>query len=246
MSAPVFPVLILAGGLATRLKPLTEKIPKSLLDVNGEPFIAHQLRLLHAHGVTRVVICAGFLGEQIREAVGDGARYGVEADYAFDYPKLLGTAGAIKQALPLVAGPFFVLYGDSYLPCDYRAVQAAYTASGQPALMTVYRNHGRWDRSNVEFAEGRIQVYDKMRTTPRMDCIDYGLGVFAPRVFAAVLADQPTDLAGVYQQLLARGELAGYEVTQRFYHIGSFAALEETRQYLQTTDRRPQTEDCKI
>ena len=143
---------------------------------------------------------------------------------------------ASEEALPLVSGPFFVLYGDSYLPCDYRAVQAAFAASGQPALMTVYRNAGQWDKSNVEFAAGRIRVYDKTRTTPQMDCIDYGLGVFAPRVFAALPAGEPADLAAVYQQLLARGELAGYRVTERFYHIGSFAALEETRQFLQTAN----------
>jgi NDP-sugar pyrophosphorylase family protein len=228
----MYPVAILAGGLATRLKPVTEKIPKSLVDINGEPFIAHQLKLLRANGVTRAVICAGFLGEMIQATTGDGKNFGVRVEYSFDYPKLLGTAGAIKKALPLLGEKFFTLYGDSYLPCDYRAVQAAFDASGKKALMTVFRNEGQWDTSNVEFADGRIVAYSKQQRTSRMNFIDYGLGVFQRAAFDEVPSDSPFDLATLYQQLLQRGELAGFEVRQRFYEIGSFAGIEETRRFL--------------
>ena len=150
----MLPVAILAGGLGTRLKPLTEAIPKALVEINGKPFLAHQLELLRARGVGRVVLCVGHLGEMIREFAGDGARFGVEVRYSFDGAALRGTAGALRNALPLLRGRFFVLYGDSYLTCDYAAVERAFMESGKPALMTVFRNEGRWDRSNVEFDGG--------------------------------------------------------------------------------------------
>jgi histidinol-phosphate phosphatase family protein len=225
--APLPPAAILAGGLATRLRPLTQTIPKALVEVDGEPFLAHQLRLLRAAGIARVVMCVGYLGESIRDFAGTGQRFDLEIDYAFDGPRLLGTAGALKQALPLLGPEFFVLYGDSYLPCDYAAVAAAFRASGRPALMTVFRNEGRWDPSNVEFAEGRILAYDKQDRTPRMCHIDYGLGLFRRQAFDLTPAGEVADLAALYRQLLARGELAACEVTERFYEIGSFEGIEE-------------------
>lgn len=232
MSAPLAPVAILGGGLATRLRPLTAGIPKALVDVNGEPFIAHQLRLLRSNGIERVVYCAGYRGEMIREYVGTGARFGLTVEFSFDGPALLGTAGAITRALPLLGASFFVLYGDSYLPCDYRAVQREFVESRKPALMTVFRNEDRWNRSNVEFAGGRILAYDKTHPTARMHHLDYGLGVFTPRAFGEVPSGAPSDLARVYGELLHRGELAAFEVDQRFYEVGSFEGLEEIRRYL--------------
>ena len=228
----MLPVAILAGGLATRLRPLTETIPKALVEVNGEPFIAHQLRLLRAHGIERVVICTGYLGEMIQERVGDGASFGLHVEFAGDGPRLLGTAGALKQALPRLGQNFFVLYGDSYLPCDYRAVQTAFEQSGKLALMTVFRNQGRWDTSNVEYLEDCLVAYDKFKPTPRMQHIDYGLGVFSSVAFSRVPEGQPYDLAMLYQELLRNGDLAACEVSQRFYEIGSFFGLEETQRYL--------------
>jgi MurNAc alpha-1-phosphate uridylyltransferase len=228
----LLPVAILAGGLATRLRPLTETIPKALVEVNDRPFIAWQLDWLREQGVSRVVVCAGYLGERIRDVIGDGRDYGLHVEWIFDGPTLLGTAGALKRALPLLGGPFFVLYGDSYLPIAWRPVQDAFVASGQPALMTVYRNVGQFDRSNVEFADGRIVVYDKTQMTPRMDHIDYGLGILAPSVFEAVADGQVADLAGLYSGLARAGRLAAYEVHERFYEIGSFEGLEATRAFL--------------
>jgi NDP-sugar pyrophosphorylase family protein len=223
---------ILAGGLATRLRPVTERVPKSLLDVNGEPFIAHQLRLLQGNGIRRVVLCVGFLGGMIRDVVGDGRAFGVEAEYASDGAQLLGTAGAIRNALPLLGDAFFVLYGDSYLVCDYASVEREFKTSGKLALMTVFRNDGKWDASNVEFEGTRILAYSKKDRTPRMKFIDYGLGVFSAKAFERVRAGEPRDLADLYWELLAEGKLAGMEVTQRFYESGSEAGLEETARFL--------------
>jgi NDP-sugar pyrophosphorylase family protein len=225
----MLPVAILAGGLGTRLYPVTERIPKALVEINGDPFLAHQLRLLRGRGIEHVVLCIGQHGDRIRDYAGDGARFGLAIDYSPDGPVLLGTAGAIRNALPLLGDAFFVLYGDSYLPCSYRDVEQAFRAAGQPGLMTVYRNEGRWDTSNVEYADGRILAYDKANRTRRMQHIDYGLGGFNAAAFAE---SQHADLAGVYRDLLSRNQLAAFEVHERFYEIGSFEGISELAGYL--------------
>jgi NDP-sugar pyrophosphorylase family protein len=232
MKKEIFRVAILAGGLAQRLRPLTEVVPKSLVDIQGEPFIAHQLRLLSTRGIKHVILCVSYLGEMIQEAVGDGKRYGVEVAFSFDGPRLLGTAGAIKRALPLLGEAFFVLYGDSYLPFDYWKIQKKFEQKGLLALMTVFQNDGRWDRSNVEFDGRRILAYDKQKQTSRMRHIDYGLGVFSQAAFEVVPNGRPYDLEMLYKNLLNRDELAACEVSERFYEIGSFAGLEEMRHYI--------------
>jgi NDP-sugar pyrophosphorylase family protein len=235
----MYPIAILAGGLATRLRPLTTTTPKSLLMVNGEPFIAHQLRLLRTWGVERIVLCTGFLGAQIEGYVGDGTAFGLRVAYSRDGSEPLGTAGALKRALPLLGPRFLVMYGDSYLPCDARAALRAFDESGKLALMTVLRNEGKWDRSNVVFRAGHILSYDKNARSDEMQHIDYGLGAFDDRAFAHVPADRPACLADLYRALLGRGELAGHEVWERFYEIGSFQGLEELCRYLsQSAPRR--------
>ena len=228
----MLPIAILAGGLATRVRPITETIPKALIDIAGEPFLAHQLRLLSGAGIAHAVLCVGYLGEQVRAYAGDGGAFGLRVDYSFDGPQLLGTAGAIKRALPLLGDAFFVIYGDSYLPCDYSAVAQAFVESGKQGLMTVFRNHGQWDSSNVEFSEGRLLAYDKINRTPRMHHIDYGLGVFRREAFDTVPDDRPHDLAAVYQSLLQQGQLAAWESPQRFYEIGSPEGIRELTEVL--------------
>ncbi len=224
---PDLPVAILAGGMATRLRPITTRIPKLLVEIAGEPFFSHQIRLLKAAGLTRLVLCVGYLGEQIVERYGDGSAFGIAIEYSFDGPKLLGTGGALIQALPRLGDAFYVLYGDSYLPIDYQAVGAHFLASGRLGLMTVFENQERYDASNVWFEDGEIRVYDKKNKIPAMRHIDYGLGVFRPGAFAGFPRDQVVDLAEVQQALVARGQLAGYEMKQRFFEIGSPAGLKE-------------------
>jgi NDP-sugar pyrophosphorylase family protein len=226
------PVAILAGGLATRLRPITETIPKILVDVAGRPFGEHQIEVLRAHGITRVVLCVGYLGEMVQAALGDGSKWGVELHYSFDGDKLLGTGGALRRALPLLGEAFFVMYGDSYLECPYEAIEDSFYASGKLGSMTVFRNENRWDRSNVIFRDGTILRYDKKQQTPDMHYIDYGLGILQARALAPYPDDQPFDLSEVYRDLIEQGQLAGFEVPERFYEIGSPEGLEETRQYL--------------
>lgn len=235
MSAPLdIPVAVLAGGLATRLRPITEKIPKSLVPVAGKPFLAHQLELLCSRGIRRVVLCVGFLGEMIQHDFGDGSALGVQLDYSFDGPRLLGTGGAVKQALPLLGDEFFVLYGDSYLPAEYRPIAEFFHRSGKLGCMTVYRNEGRYDTSNVVFREGEIAVYDKKNRRPEMRHIDYGLSLFKAVVFNTCPPDQPFDLAEVMAKLVHEKQLAGYEVHQRFYEMGSPAGLAELETLLKS------------
>lgn len=229
------PVAILAGGLATRLKPITEKIPKSLVSVAGEPFLAHQLRLLRAQGIRRAVLCVGHLGEMIEREFGDGREWGVELAYSFDGPALLGTGGALRQALPLLGRAFFVLYGDSYLPIDFAPVAEHWKHSGLLGMMTVFRNDGAWDTSNVWFEQGQIWRYDKRDRAPQMRYIDYGLGVFSAAAFHDWSDHAAFDLADVQRQLVARGLLAGHEVHERFYEIGSHAGLAELESLLTAT-----------
>lgn len=222
-----WPVAILAGGLSTRLRPATDKTPKSLLPVAGEPFLIHQMRLLHSRGLRRIVLCVGYLGEMIKAEVGDGSSLGLQIAYSFDRPTLLGTGGALKHALPRLGGQFLVMYGDSYMPIDYSAIVEAFVLSKKPALMTVFENENRWDASNVWFEAGEIHRYDKKLCTAEMRYIDYGIAVLSAEVFASFPNDQAFDLADVYSRLVSEKQMAAYEVKQRFYEIGSREGLAE-------------------
>ena len=228
----MLPVAILAGGLATRLRPLTEKIPKALLDIAGRPFICHQLELLKRQGIEQVVVCAGYLGDQIEAIVGDGRALGLAVSYSFDGDTLLGTGGALKRALPQLGEKFFVLYGDSYLPCSFAEVQSAFTAAQMPALMTVLYNADRWDKSNVLFANGELKEYNRGEPTAGMGHIDYGLGVLSAGIFSKYAENQAFDLADVYRELSLTGKLAGFEVGERFYEVGSHQGIQETEEFL--------------
>lgn len=236
MAKPVsterLPVAILAGGLATRLRPLTETIPKALIEVAGAPFVDHQLGLLKRNGYRDVVFCVGYLGAMLQRHVGDGERFGLNVRYVDDGPTLLGTGGALRKAAPLLGDAFAVLYGDAYLPIDYARVEAAFRDCGRPALMTVYCNRDLYDRSNVVFRDGVVVRYDKSCRTPEMEYIDYGLSV----IQSSVLEGYPErfDLAKVFTALSMAGKLAGFEVTQRFFEIGSPAGLAEAENYLRS------------
>ena len=225
-------VAILAGGLATRLRPLTDRVPKALLEIAGRPFIFHQLELLRNEGVDRVVLCVGHLGEQIRAVVGDGRTHGIAIDYSFDGSELLGTGGALRRALPILGAAFFVLNGDSYLRCPLARIQSAYEASRRPALMTVLRNDNHWERSNVLYRNGEIIEYDKHSQRADMAHIDFGLSVISSAVFAPYAAAKVLDLADICRDLSRSGRLAAFEVSERFYEIGSLQGIADTEEFL--------------
>jgi len=228
----MLPVVILAGGLATRLYPKTLKIPKSLVEIDGFPFIHHQLLLLKEKGVTQVILCVGNFGTLIEEYVGDGSRFGLMVHYSYDGDILLGTGGAIKKATAFLPDAFMIQYGDSYLDIDIEPIVQRFYAGIFPVLMTVFLNRNSFDTSNVILQEGRILKYDKKNREPAMKYIDYGLLVVRKTIFEDYPPDAAFDLSLVLSQLVAAGLVTPYEVKQRFYEIGSDEGIKETGDYI--------------
>jgi NDP-sugar pyrophosphorylase family protein len=216
-----------------------------MLEVAGEPFIAHQLRLLAHAGFRRVVLLCGYLGEQIQSFVQDGSKFGCEAIFSFDGPQLLGTGGAVRRALPLLGRDFMLTYGDSYCPTDYSRIYDAFRASLMPGLMTVFHNDNRWDASNVIYRNEKIVRYDKTGRDASMDYIDYGVSVFNAEVFEENECGQAFDLSDVQKRLVSRAQLAGLEVFERFYEIGKADGLEEADSELRGFLGVPHVQDLK-
>lgn len=226
------PVALLAGGLATRLRPVTETIPKALVSVAGKPFLAHQLELLRETGIRQVILCLGHLGEQVEAYVTAHPIPDLHVTFSYDGAKLVGTGGALRRAAPQLGEVFWVLYGDSYLQFDYRAVFDCFAASGAEGLMTVLRNGNRWDKSNVVFQHKTLKCYDKQHPLPEMDYIDFGAALLRREALERIPAETFFDLADLYHDLVERGEMVGYEVTERFYEIGTPQGLQETETFL--------------
>ena len=232
----MMPVAILAGGLATRLRPLTSPMPKALGPVAGQPFLLHQLEYLCAQGIHHVVLCTGYRASQIEAVVGNGSACGLKVDYSEDGETLLGTGGAIVKALPLLGPTFFVLYGDSFLPVSFAEVESQWHQKKKSALMAVFRNEGQWDTSNVFFENAMVIEYNKHEPRPEMSFIDYGLAVLSSEAFADYRDSTPFDLADLYHDLSLAGKLAGMEVFERFYEIGSHQGLAQAEAYFNRTD----------
>ena len=234
----MLPVAILAGGLATRLRPITETIPKALIEIAGEPFIFHQLRYLQQQGIDSIILCIGYLGEMIQASVGDGSQFGVRVSYSFDGPQLLGTGGAIKAALPLLGEDFFIFYGDSFLPIPFKPVEKSYLSSKKLGLMTVLKNENQWDKSNVIYQNDSLIEYNKEEIRSNMSYIDYGLGILNANVFSRYPEGEVLDLSKVYNELSLKSELFGYEVFERFYEIGSQQGILEAEEYLTSKEKK--------
>jgi NDP-sugar pyrophosphorylase family protein len=232
------PLALLAGGLGTRLGGLAAQIPKALIEVAGKPFLAHQLELLVSQGIREVVICCGHLGEAIEEFAGDGHDFGCRIQYSHDGLELLGTGGAIRNALPLLGSEFWVMYGDTYLTAEFVTVLDTFRKEQKPTCMAVLRNENRWDTSNVEFADGSLIRYSKQQRTPAMRHIDYGLNLFSAEAFRNWKDIRTFDLSQLQEQLTEQGKMAACEVHERFYEIGTPSALRETEDFLQSLEVR--------
>jgi NDP-sugar pyrophosphorylase family protein len=233
MSLP--PLAILAGGSATRLQPITRTIPKSLVPVAGEPFVAHQIRLARRRGFERIVLLTGHLGNQVKAFVGDGAQFGVHVEYCDDGPEPLGTGGAVRNALAKLGSLFFVIYGDSYLDVPIEPLLEVHKSSGCPVVMTVFHNRDRWDPSNVIFDGSKVLAHDKAASGHAgVEWIDYGLTLFESGVFQNVVSDRAFDLAAITSRLAKTGQVAGVEVAERFYEIGKPDGLAETEIYIRS------------
>jgi len=239
------PLALLAGGMAKRLGALTERVPKSMLQVAGEPFIAHQLRILTGQGIRDIVICCGHLCCQIQNFAGDGSRFGLHIQYSHDGESPLGTGGAIRAALPLLGRRFLIMYGDSWLAEPIEPIWRAFRNAGKPALMTVFRNDNRWATSNVDQHNGTIRRYDKHSPSPAMHSIDYGLSAMESDVLAH-WQSRTFDLAEVWSTLAASGRLAAYEARSRFYEIGSLTGLRETEAVIVAAQAPPRLQPASV
>lgn len=231
----MLPIAILAGGLATRLHPLTVTIPKAMVNICGEPFAHWQIKLLAKAGIRNIVYCVAYKSEMLEEFLGDGSRYGVHIQYSHDGPTQLGTGGAVIKALPLLGEKFMVLYGDSYLPIDYAKVAKIFLEGNNPALMTVYQNDNNLDISNVLFSDGQIEIYAKGENSSNLHHIDYGLSCFDSSVFSPYGRQAPVDLSVICAELSSSKLLAGFEVYDRFYEIGSFNGIRDFTEYIKGT-----------
>ena len=237
----MFPIVILAGGLATRLRPITEKIPKSLIEINGLPFVYHQLELLEKKGFKNVHFCLGFLGEQVEKAVKESEYFKrLSISFSYDGNTLLGTGGTIRKIINQLPEYFFVTYGDSYLDIDFYDIQEIFELKKQrfTSLMTVYENSNLFDKSNVVFENGSIELYSKSKKDSKMAYIDYGVGILSNKCMDNYDKNIIFDLAELYENLSLKKELYGYEVFQRFYEIGSLQGIEDLSNYLNLKNKK--------
>ena len=218
---------ILAGGLGTRLRPLTDKVPKAMAPVNGRPFLEYELELLASHGVDDIVLCVGYKGEMIRDHFGDGSGFGVKIRYSSEGERLLGPIGGLKMAERMLRKEFFVTYGDAYLRLDYRGMMDALMGHEELAVMAVYRNQGRHGRSDVVVKDGFVAAYDKVSQVPGMEWINFGVTAMRRDALAKVEPGRVTDEQTFYGRLVRERQLRALEVSERFYEVGSERSLAE-------------------
>jgi MurNAc alpha-1-phosphate uridylyltransferase len=232
----MFPVAILAGGLATRLRPITEKIPKSLILIERKPFIEYQLSYLKKQGIKKVILCVGHHGAKIKKKLGNGKKFSIEILYSFDGHKPLGTGGALVKALPLLGENFFILYGDSFVLANYKVLQSQFILKKKKALMTVFKNKNKLDRSNVFFKNKDIIYYNKFNPKPKMQFIDYGLSILSSSILKK-FKKKNFDLAEVFHYISNSNNLVGMEIKKRFYEIGSHKGLKQAKKYFNKRKR---------
>lgn len=225
-------MVILCGGKATRLYPLTKKIPKSMIRIGGKPFLEHQLVLLKKNGIFDIILCIGNKGEQIKKYFKDGKKFGVKIRYSSDGKKLLGTGGALKRAESLLEDSFMIMWGDSYLPFNFQKAIKFFKKSNKLGVMTVFKNFDRYEPSNVEIEKNLVKSYSKKRKTKKMKYIDYGVSIFRKKVLKFIPKNQVYDLSKLQQTLIKKRQLLAYPVEKRFYHIGSPEGLEEFKKYI--------------
>lgn len=224
-------VAILAGGLATRLGGLAKNWPKSMLQIQGKPFLEYQLEFLKRGEIEDIVLCVGHMGEQIEQYFGDGRKYGVKIRYSRE-DKPLGTAGALKRAEKLLDDPFFTMFGDSFINLDFGRVMAHFNSQNKLALMTVYKNHDRYGRSNTEIEGNLLKKFSKKEKTADMVYIEYGVDLFRKEALDMIPENESYSLDDLFPRLIGREELLAFEVNDRFYEIGSLQGLREFERFI--------------
>lgn len=226
-------MVILAGGMGTRMRPLTEGRPKAMIMVDNKPFLEYQIELLKKHRITEIVLCVGYLADQIKDYFGDGGRFGVEIRYSEEKSQLLGMAGALKNAEPLLAEEFLAMNGDSYLLLDYAEIMSYFKGRDELALMVVHRNHDPYRASNVAIEGDLVTIYDRNKIVPWMRYIDAGLWALRKRALSLIPPNRAVSQEEFFHKLIERKQLLAFRVSQRFYEIGSFSGLAEFSQLIE-------------
>ena len=227
-------MIILCGGLATRLGNLSKDTPKSMIKIEGKPFLEYQIEMLKKQSIKDIILCAGHLSEKIIEYFGDGKKFGVNIRYSHDDEKPLGPIGALKNAEPLLDDVFFIMYGDSYLFVDFKKVYSYFLEYEDLALMVAYKNFDKYDASNLAIKNGRIVACGKENKTKDMIYIDYGTSILRKKVLEIVPKYTPYSTERFFSELVKKRELMAFETEERFYHIGNLKSLEEFRSYIRT------------
>jgi NDP-sugar pyrophosphorylase family protein len=225
-------VVVLAGGLATRLGSLTDRSPKSMVEIEGHPFIEYQLSMLRRFGANKVLLCIGHMGNQIERFVGDGSRFGLEVSYSDEGRRLLGTAGALKNAGPHLESEFALVYGDSYFTLPIATIWDKFLASKCPAMMVVLKNKGKYGPSNCDVKAGFVAKYAKGSKTESFEYVDFGLVCLKKSLLSSIPGETPADMSVIFSSLVGRKELLAYEVFQRFYEVGSVQGIVEFAEYV--------------
>ena len=229
----MFPVVILAGGLATRLGKLTEKIPKSLIQINSNPFVYWQLKLLKESEFSEVYLLVSHFGNQILDFIGDGSKFDLKVNYIFDGEVSLGTGGAILKNLSKLPEKFFLLYGDSYLDIDYLKMEKHFLQEESDYLMGVCpKTHQYNFTPNVQFSSGKVLRYSKVSSTSSMKHEDFGVSIISKSVFMNLKGEEYKDLGSIMSVLADQGIITGYLFQEKYYEVGSEIGIELTTKYL--------------
>lgn len=227
-------IVIFCGGLATRLKNLAKNKPKSMMDINGKPFLEYQIDNIKKYDIKDIVLCVGHLSEQIIDYFGNGEKFNVNIKYSHDGEKPLGPIGALKKAEPLLKKDFFIMYGDSYLSVNFKDVYNFYKKYDKAACMVVYKNKDKYDKSNLIIKDNLVLGYGDKQRTKDMVYIDYGASLLSKKTLYNLKDDTFYSTGDFFSKLIKNHELLAYEVKTRFYHIGNPEALEELRKYIKT------------
>jgi NDP-sugar pyrophosphorylase family protein len=223
------PVVILCGGQATRLGALTKHLPKSLIPIHGKPFIDWQLELIRNQGAREVVLCTGHLDQALREYVGNGSRYNLRISYSHEN-KPLGTAGALRQAIPLLPPAFFVTYGDSYLEYPWSRIFKDFERSQTNSHLSIYPNRGQWDNSNIQVSKGQLLYFSSPTSADACEYIDYGLSILTRAAVSAFPSHG--DLKDELQRMSTDGQISFTIVDKRFFEIGSKQGIADLTKHL--------------
>ncbi len=233
-------VVILAGGLATRLRSITNKISKSIIRINEKPFLEYQIELLKKNNLTDILLCIGHLGSQIKDYFGNGKNWGVRLSYSEEKENLLGTGGALKKAENLLEDEFFVMYGDSYLILDYQDIADYFHNFDKQGLMVVYKNYNQFDKSNLIVENGLVKLYDKEGVNSKIVYIDEGISILKKEILSDFPPHIPFALDRIFQRLISKKELLAFETKQRFYEIGSPQGLSDFKKLILKKEAVPE------